>query len=179
VAMFLITAFAVMIALSYWVPQQVEAAIPNGFALRSDLIAWSFGASQWPGSPQAAPLSNLVELVVVCLGALATAGLAGNWFLMRALNAAGFSAGILARGLGGPLGLLLSVPVWRMLWISGLAGLVVLLSQPILSGRWSPRYYLIGQRSLALWSVSLLVLGLLTAFVLPVAWQSMIAAWIR
>ena len=175
---FLITAFAVIASLTYWIPQQIEASIPSGFALRSDLVAWSFGVGLWPGSPQTAPFSQLVEFAGVCLGALITAGLAGNWFLVRAVDSTGFSAGLLARTLAGPLGFLLSMPVWRALWIGGLAGSVILLSQPILSGRWSPRYYLANQRALVLWSAILLVLGFLAGILLPSLWQSVIAAWI-
>jgi hypothetical protein len=174
--LFLISAAVTMALLTYLAPQQVEGALPHGFALRSELLEWSFGAGGWPGSPQSQPTTMLVQFAGVCTGAIASAGLVGNWFLMRVVDSAAFGTGLLFRSLDGPLVSLLAIPVWSWLWISGLAALVLWLSQPILSGHWSPRYYVEHQRALLLASAILLVAGLLATLVLPDFWQAMIAA---
>ena len=138
----------------------MENAIPNGFEVRSDTLAWAYGASEISGALVANLTARLVEMTGVAIGSLLTAGLVGNWFLMRTANLMGFSMGVLLRAFDGPAGLVLAALVWGLLRIAGLAGLVLLLSQPLLSGQWSPRCYWAAQRKLVVATLFLLALGL-------------------
>lgn len=178
-ALWLVLALAAMSVMTVLLPTQIEKAIPGGFQMRSDTLAWAFGATDLPGALGADSTTRLVELAGVAIGSLVTAGLAGNWFLMRAVNVTGFSMGILWRTIGSPFGLLLAAPVWSLLRIAGLAGLVLLFSQPLLSGHWSPRYYWESQPKLVVGTLLLLALGLALGFVGPPFWQSMLSAFVE
>ncbi len=178
-AMWLALVLAIIGGMTYLAPEHMERAIPGGFELHGKLVAWAFGASPTPASLRTDPSAHAIELAGVVFGSLLTAGLAGNWFLMRVVNESGFSMGIVWRAVGGPGGLLLAIPVWSLLRIAGLAGFVLLFAQPLLSGQWSPRYYWVAQRRLIIWSVLLFALGLLLGLVVPPLWQSMMDAVVQ
>ena len=161
----------VMLAGSALLPQLFERAIRDGFGYHRLLLEWSVTGEGLPGWLLAAPLSRLGELVGVLFGSLFSAGLAGLWFLMRAVNQFGYAAGRLAAS--GSTGLLLGLMPWRMLTIAGYAGFVLLLAQPLLNNNWSLFTYLTRQRRLITVSVTLLALGLLLELTLPALWQRM------
>jgi hypothetical protein len=159
-------------------PEFVERSFAGGFQLRTDITAWVYGAEALPGALGADPSARAIELAGIVLGSLASGGLAGNWMLMRAVNLAGFEIGVAASIIGGPIGLLLAIPVWSLARVAGMAGFVILFSQPLLTGEWSPRRYWDRQRRLIIWSLLLTVLGLVLGFVVPNLWQSLIEMFV-
>ena len=159
----------VMSAGSALLPQLFERAVRDGFGYHRTLLEWSVTGEGLPGWILANPLSRLGEIVGVLFGSLLTAGLAGLWFLMRAVNQFGYAAGRLAAS--GSAGFLLGLMPWRMVTIAGYAGFVILLAQPLLNNNWNPISYLTRQRRLVTVSASLLALGLLLELTLPVLWQ--------
>ena len=83
----------VMSAGSALLPQLFERAVRDGFSYHRTLLEWSVTGEGLPGWLLANPLSRLGEIVGVLFGSLLTAGLAGLWFLMRAVNQFGYAAG--------------------------------------------------------------------------------------
>jgi hypothetical protein len=146
---------------------QAEAAISDGFAYRAEIVAWFYGRAALPDGFAVAPGTRLVEALGVVLGSLATAGIAGLWFVVRILNQAAYGTGILLTTLEQPNYLLLVIPYWTFVRVAGYAGLVVLCAIPLLTYQWSPMYYWRNHRRLVVWSLGLLALGLLLELFLP------------
>lgn len=178
-AIWLVLALGITAAITLFAPDHMERTVAGGFELRSSLVAWVYGASSMPDTILAAPVARMIETAGVVLGALLSAGLVGSWFLMQTVNATGFETGILMRTIGGAAGVALSIPVWSVLRLAGLAGLVILLSQPLLRGRWSVPFYWETQRTLIVWSLVLLALGILLGIAVPPLWQSAIATLVE
>lgn len=170
-ALWLALQLLVMGAGSAFLPQMFERAVADGFGFHRALLEWSVTGEGLPGWVLANPLVRLVEVAGVLLGSLLSAGLAGLWFLMRAVNQLGYAAGRLAAG--GGAGLVLGLMPWRLVTIVGYAGSVLLLAQPLLRSNWSVAFYFGRQRRLAVASVTLIVLGLLLELTLPGLWRSM------
>lgn len=161
--------FLTILLLTLVAGERVEQAIPGGFLLRGAVVDWFFGGGTYPAAFGAAPLARLGEVTGVVLGSLASAGLAGAWFMLRALNQAAYATGILLAALETPAWVLATIPWWTLLRVGGYAGLVALLAEPLLTYTWSPRHYWQKRRRLILWSLALVVGGLLAEAILP-AW---------
>jgi hypothetical protein len=165
---------AAIIFIAWALPTQTARAIPDGVTYRMALVTWAYTGEMLPRSLLAAPWSRVIEVLGVLLGTLLTGGLVGSWFLVRAVDLFGFSAGTLLRELAPAAGLLLGIAPWRLLTLAGYTGFFLLLAQPILTNRWNLGHYLTGQRRLLLWSGGLLIIGLLLEALLPGIWQGMV-----
>jgi hypothetical protein len=170
---------AVVIGLTVVAADHMERSIGNGFEYRASLLTWVYGASAMPDTMRTEPARKLLEMIGILAGTVLTAGLFGNWLLMQAVNLTGFGIAIVWGAAGGPSGLLLAIPIWSLLHIAGIAGLVILLSEPLLSGHWSPRYYWMNRRALVVGSVALAAMGLLLGFVAPPIWQSFMTVQVQ
>ena len=161
----------VMTVGSALLPQLFERAIHDGFEYHRAILEWSVTGQGLPGWLLVNPLSRFGEMAGVLLGSLFSAGLAGLWFLMRAVNQFGYVAGRLAAGGSG--GLLLGLMPWRLVTIAGYSGSVLLLAQPLLTNNWNFVYYFTRQRRLVTASAILISLGLLLELTLAGLWQSL------
>ncbi len=160
------------ISLVAWLaPSQAERALAGGFELRTGLLAWLFAGAPLPRSLAAQPLAFLVELAGVTLGSLLSGGLVGNWFLVRAVNVAGFTIGSLAPVAGSPLELFVAFPLWSLARIAGYAGLILVLAQPLWRNQWSLTRLAARQRRLLIASAGLLALSLLLELLVSAWWQ--------
>lgn len=146
---------------------QIERAIPNGFLFQGEIASWFFAGGPLPSALGAAFGPRLGEIIGVVVGGLTTAGLVGSWFVMRALNLAAYSTGILIAALEDPVFILLTVPWWTLLRVAGYGGLLVILAEPLLTYTWSPGHYWQKRRRLLLTSVALITAGLLAEWILP------------
>jgi len=165
----------VILVLTWLVPLQLERAIGDGFLYRSAYLQWFFGRGIEPDSLWAQPGNRLIELAGVIIGSLATGGLLGVWFLVRAVNLTGFSMGALIAPLGGFSHLLGALPLWTLVRLAGYAGAVIYLAEPLLTSNWSLRYYGNQRRQFLLVVVGLLCLGFLLEFLLPGVWRTLFA----
>ncbi len=166
-ALWLILQFGLMTLLSWAFGGLVERAIANGFAYRGELTSWFYSGAILPGSLQAAPLARLVEVIGIIVGSVFTAGLIGAWFLVRAVDLAGFGTGTLLTSLDAPALILRVIPIWSLVRITGYAGLVTLLAEPLLTNIWSPTHYWHHRQRLLLVSLGLIIAGLLLELILP------------
>jgi hypothetical protein len=157
--LWLVVQLAVIIFIAWGLPAQTARAIPDGVTYRMDLVTWAYTGETLPRSLLAAPWTRLIEILGVLVGSLLTGGLVGSWFLVRAVDLFGFSAGTLIREMTPAVGFLLGFTPWRLLTLAGYAGFFLLLAQPILTHRWDPGHYLKEQRRLILWSSGLLMIG--------------------
>ena len=172
-ALWLVLQLATFSALSWLAPDQVERAISSGFELRANLLEWLFAGAPLPHSLAVQPRARFLQFAGITLGSLATGGLAGTWFLVRAVNLTGFTIGSLAPAVGGPLGLLVSLPLWSLARIAGYAGLLLPLSEPLLLGQWSLTRLWIRRRNLLIISAALILLSLLLELLVPALWQQL------
>jgi len=166
----------VMSVLSRMLPTRVESALPGGFALHAALLEWAFGAGPLPQNLAAQPLTRLGAFFGMTLGSYATGGLIGFWLLVQAANLAGFTFGSLAATFGGPLGFLVSLPVWSLVRIAAYGGLVVPLAEPLLIGDWSLRSAWQRRRKMLAVSLALLLLSVTLELVMPPLWQQIATA---
>lgn len=166
-ALWLPLQFVTLLLLTLLAGERVEQAIPGGFVLRGTVADWFFGDGAYPVAFGAAPLARLGELAGIVVGSFATAGLVGAWFMLRALNLAAYSTGILLSALETPAWALLTFPWWTFLRLGGYAGLVALLAEPLLTYTWSPLHYWRNRRRLILVSVALIAAGILGELLLP------------
>ncbi len=170
--LWLVIQFATMTVLTWSFADHVEQAIIDGFGQRAALLSWRFAGAPLPGGVLTQPLSRALELLGVVLGSIATGGLVGNWFLMRAVNLTGFHTGSLLHVAHGPLSLLAALPFWTLVRIAGYASCVLLCAEPLLTGNWSPAYYWRHHHRLIIVSLLLLALGLVLELALPPLWKS-------
>jgi hypothetical protein len=153
--------FALVTLLAWLLTERMESAVVDGFTARGAILEWHFSRRTFPGSLVDDASVRLLEIVGATVGSLLTAGVVGDWFLVRAINLAGLQAGGLMANTTGPV-LLTSPFVWlTAVRIAGLAGLTILCTEPLLTGNWSPGYYWNNRRRLALISLGLLIAGLI------------------
>jgi hypothetical protein len=171
IALWLSVQFVLLFMLSRVVGGLVERAIADGFVYRGDMAAWFFGGAALPDSLMTSPLGRLGELAGIVAGSLVSAGLLGNWFLMRATNQAAFGGGTLLSAMNLPGLYPLALPLWALIRIAGYAGLVVLCAEPLLTSNWSPGFYWANRRRLIVGSLALLLIGLLLELLLPPFWS--------
>jgi hypothetical protein len=164
-----------LVVVTWLAPGQMERAIGNGFLYRESYLQWFFaGSTPPPDSLLVQPTNRIIELIGVLLGTLLTGGLIGVWFLVRAVNVTGYSIGVVMTALGGWTHLFAALPLWNLVRLTGYAGAIVLLAEPLLASNWSLNYYR-AQRRLLLIAAGLLILGLLLELILPGAWRALFA----
>jgi len=166
---------SLMAALAWLLPARVEHAIPGGFEFRAALLEWLFAAGPLPRQIAPHLPVHLWELAAVSFGSLVSGGLIGVWFIIRTANLAGFVVGSLLPTLGGPLGLLISLPIWSLTRTAGYAGLTLLCAEPLLRGQWNARRFWSLRRNTLLLSVALIILALLLERFVPTLWQQLAA----
>lgn len=171
VYLWLALSMTTLLALTWFLPTQLERAIANGFLHRAAISEWYFANSPLPASPAAAPLASLVEVLGVTLGSWLTAGFLGAWFLVQMANLAAFSAGHLLGIFKNPLLLPVALPIWSILELIGAAGLVVLLAEPLANGRLSLGSVFGARRRRTLIFALLFAAGLLLEWLLPPFWH--------
>lgn len=173
--LWLVLQFAVVLLLTWLMEARSERAFHDGFQYRMAYIAWFFGAAAAlrPDSFGAHPLTRLIELLGILGGSLISGGLIGVWFLVKSVNLAAYSMGVLLIALKSTVGWLLAIPFWSFVRIAGYTGLVALLGEPLLTGNWQPRFYWHTRRRLILTASALLLLGLLLELFLPDLWRTL------
>jgi hypothetical protein len=159
--------FILLTLLSRLFVTQLEHAFTDGFAFRGDITAWFFGGAPHPTGLIEQPMAFVMELAGVILGSLVSAGFVGTWFLVRLINQSAYGTGILLAALENPVQSLLVIPYWSLIRAAGYGGLVILCAQPLLTYNWSPSYYWQTQRKLILYSILLVLLGILLELFLP------------
>jgi hypothetical protein len=168
---------ATVFALTTYDAVRAENAFENGFLHRAAFAEWYYAAnaatSPLPASFATQPLASALEIAGIVLGSLLTAGLVGAWFLMRLANLAAYSAASLLLTLPNGLWLLVALPIWSVLQIIGGGGLVVLLSEPLASGKLAAglRELLRSRRLPVIVFGSMFVLGILLELLLPPFWH--------
>lgn len=156
-------------------PSQVQQAIPSGFDQGAALLEWFYGSRSLPASLLSQPATRWIEVLGVLVGSLFTGGVVGVWFLVRAVNLAGFFSGVLLNTAVSPAGMIAMLLPWTLLRLAGYAGFIIVLAQPLLTGNWRPAHYLTQHRTLLLVSAALLVLSLLLEWALPGPWRAIFA----
>ena len=116
-------------------------------------------------------VGRAVEVAGVLLGSLISGGLIGLWFFARALNRLGFFTGALIGSVDSVLMIVPALNPWTLLRLVGYGGLIAVLSEPLLGGRWSPAFYLRERRRLLEISLVALALGLGLEILLPGLWR--------
>jgi hypothetical protein len=161
-----------------WVdPVRVEAAFENGFLHRAVYAEWYYAAnpqsSPLPASFGTQPLPSVVEILGIVLGSLLTGGLVGAWFLMKVANLAAFSAASLLLTLPNLLWIFVALPLWSILQIAGGGGLLVVLAEPLASGKFGAGLRELGRRRRLPFLLfgGMFVLGILLEFVLAPFWH--------
>lgn len=173
--LWLVTQFVVILFLTLWAEQRVQEAFADGFLYRMAYANWFYDAGDAlrPDGFGMRPLARLLELIGVTIGSLFTLGLVGIWFLVRALNLAAFTMGSLMLAIGEAKAVIGALPLWSLIRITGYAGMVIVLAEPLLTSNWNPAFYLRERRRLLLISATLLVLGLLLELFLPNLWRTL------
>jgi hypothetical protein len=159
-ALWLMIQFAAMTLAARFFGGQVEAAINDGFTYRGAIAAWFFGAGPLPGSLSVEPVRRGVEVMLVTLGSLVSAGLLGIWVIVNVLNRAAFGVGVLLSALESGGNALFTLPVWTLLRVTGYAGATALFAEPLLISAWSARRLWDERRGLLLVSGALILAGL-------------------
>lgn len=173
VFVWLLTAMATVFLITWFAPVEMERTFENGFLHRAAFAEWYYANSPLPASFGSQPLASLIEIVGIVLGSLLTGGLVGAWFLMRVANLAAFSAASLLLTLPNGLWLVVALPIWSILQIIGGGGLLVLLAEPLASGRLGTGIAELGQsrrRPLLIFG-GVYALGLLLELALAPIWH--------
>jgi len=175
IVVFLWLAFSMLaiLALTWFVPEQMERAFENGFLHRAAFSEWYYAGSPLPASFATQPVPSLVEIAGILLGSLLTGGLVGAWFLVKMANLAAFSAGSLLLTMDSLLLLPIALPLWSLLQIAGAGGLVVLLAEPLTSGRFAAGMgdlFRVRRRPLLICG-AIYLLGLILELILPAFWH--------
>jgi hypothetical protein len=155
---------------------RAERALEDGFMYRAAFAEWYYANAQTsllPASFATQPLASIGELVGILLGSLLTAGFVGAWFLMKMANLAAFGAASLTLTLPNPLWMVVGLPLWSILQIIGAGGLLVLLAEPLASGKLAAGLRELGRsrRLPLLLFGGMFVLGILLELVLPPFWH--------
>jgi hypothetical protein len=177
VFLWLALAMLTVFAITWLDPLRVEVAFENGFLHRAAYAEWYYAAdartSPLPASFATQLLPSLVEILGIVLGSLLTGGLVGAWFLMKVANLAAFSAASLLLTLPNFLWIFVALPVWSILQIGGGGGLLVLLAEPLASGKFGQGLAELGhsRRLPLLVFGGMFVLGILLELVLAPFWH--------
>ena len=177
VFLWLALTMATVFALTWFDAMRTERAFENGFNYRAAFAEWYYAnsaqSSPLPASFATQPLASIVEILGIVLGSLLTAGFVGAWFLMKVANLAAFGAATLALTLQSPLLVVVALPLWSILQVIGGGGLLVLLAEPLASGRFGAglREFGRGRRLPLLVFGGMFVLGILLELALPPFWH--------
>jgi len=172
VGLWLALQFLLMTAMTWLLPTRLDLAFVNGFNLRTATLQWFYTGLGYPHSLAVRPGSVLMEVAGVLLGSLATGGLIGAFFIVRAVNFAAFGmGGLLAAGTG----IVAALPIWTLIKVAGYAGTFILFSRPLLTGNFSPSTLLSQNRRLLMVSLGLIGGGLLLEYFLPGLWSGWFA----
>lgn len=172
-ALWLVVQMAQIMLLTSLLPERMDLAFGNGFNFRSAYLQWFYTGQALPRGLVASPMAAIIEMAGVVLGSLASAGVIGAFFLVRAANFAAFSmGGLLAAGES----ILAALPLWTLLRLAGYGGFFVLLSRPLLADGGSITPLLRDHRRALLISAGLLALGLIIELFLPGLWSSWFAS---
>lgn len=173
VFLWLALAMATVFLVTWYDPVAMERTFENGFLHRAAFAEWYYAGSPLPASFVSQPLPSLVEILGITLGSLLSAGLVGAWFLMKVANLAAFTAASLLLTLENPLLIVIALPVWSILQITGGGGLLVLLAEPLASGSFGAGLAQLGKgrRKPLLVFGGLYVLGLLLELALAPFWH--------
>jgi hypothetical protein len=177
VFLWLALTMATVFALTSFDPVRMERAFENGFLHRAAFAEWYYAAdaqgSPLPASFATQPIPSLAEIVGITLGSLFSAGFVGAWFLMKLANLAAFSAASLVSTLPNLLWIFVALPIWSILQIVGGGGLLVVLAEPLASGRFMAGLRDLGRdRRLPLLVFGgIFVLGILLEVVLAGVWH--------
>jgi hypothetical protein len=163
---------SVIFLLTWFAPTQVERVIADGFLYRRALLEWFYTGGAFPGNVLGGPGNVVAELAGISLGSLLSGGLVGNWFLVHGVNHYAFGLSSLL-GVESPgMGFLAGLAPWRAVQLLGFTLLIQILSQPLLTNRWSPTHYLPRQREELRRALFLLTTGLLSTIPLPNIWHA-------
>jgi hypothetical protein len=155
-------------------PGQVEKAFSGGFSARTAQAEWFFSGTPFPGSVHESAGNWLLRTAGTLVGSIVSGGLLGYWMLVRAVNIAAFQAAGFAMVLDSLSASPAVFPPWMLSRIAGLAGLVVLMTEPLLTGNWSLDYYVrYRSRSLAAFAILLVLSFVLEISLLPDTWRNM------
>lgn len=171
-ALWLFVQMGLILLLTWLFPERLDLAFGNGFNFRTAYLEWFYTGQDLPRSVLTSPTATLIEIAGVILGTLATGGLVGAWFLVRAANFAAFGMGGL---LAGGESLLAVLPIWTIIKVAGYGGLFILLSRPLLVDGGAIAPLLGSQRRGLLISIGLLGSGLVLELFLPGLWSSWFA----
>ncbi len=172
-ALTMVTVFA----LTWFDAMRTERAFEDGFNYRAAFAEWYYAnnaqSSPLPASFATQPLVSVVEILGIVLGSLLTAGFVGAWFLMKMANLAAFGAATLGHTLPNPLQVVFAMPLWSIFQIIGAGGLLVLLAEPLASGRFGAglREFGRSRRLPLLVFGGMFVLGILLELLLPPFWH--------
>lgn len=173
VFLWLALAMTTVFFVTWFAPVEMERTFENGFLHRAAFAEWYYAGSPLPASFLSQPLASLAEIVGIVLGSLLTAGLVGAWFLMKLANLAAFSAASLLLTLDNPLLIVVALPLWSILQVAGGGGLLVVLAEPLASGRLGSGLRELGssRRPPLLLFGGLFALGLLLELLLSPFWH--------
>jgi len=171
VFLWLATSMSIILLLTLVAPGQVERAFDNGFMMRAMTSEWYFANAPLPASFATEPIPTALEIAGITLGSLFTAGVVGVWSLVRMANLAAFTAGHLLGVLGGPLWIVVALPMWSVLQLAGAGGLVVLFAEPLQVDRFGlGGWFKRRRRALAIFG-ALYAAGVLAELILPTFWH--------
>ena len=173
VFLFVALAMATVFIVTWFAPEAMERTFENGFLHRAAFAEWYYAGSPLPASFGSQPLASLVEIAGLVLGSLLSAGLVGAWFLFKMANLAAFSAASLLLTLENPLLIVVALPVWSILQVTGGGGLLALLAEPLASGRFGAGLAELGKgrrRPLLIFG-GIYILGLLLEAALAPFWH--------
>lgn len=127
----------VALLMSAIAPSQAEMAIADGFARRTAFLEWLYAGAALPDGIAASPVGQVLEMVLVVIGSLISAGLLGVWQLVGAVNLAGYYAGTAVNSVGSFGGILPGLPVWTVLRILAYICFISVCAEPLATGNWS------------------------------------------
>lgn len=168
VGIWLVAQLALMALLTWFVPTRLDLNFADGFNFRAAYLQWFYTGQDLPRSLGVSPGPMLMEAAGVILGSLATGGLIGAFFLVRAVNFAGYAMGGL---LAAEVNIFVALPIWTLIKLAGYAGLFVTLSRPLLTGDLSAAALLGPHRRQLALSAGLMVAGFLLELTLPGLWS--------
>ena len=169
VSVWLVAQFVLLVTLTWLFPTRLDLAFANGFNFRTAYLQWFYTGQDLPHSLAGSPGAILIEVAGVILGSLATGGVIGAFFLVRAVNFTAFGMGGL---LAGGVGIIAALPLWTFFKVGGYACFFVLFSRPILTGNLLPSTLSGPTRRLLTLGAGLLIGGFFLEFFLPGLWSA-------
>lgn len=167
----LLLQFIVIMFLSMAMPSQMEETIADGFNRRTEMLAWFYAMDPPPAGLVDSLGSRLVEILVMVIGSIATAGLIGFWLLVRGVNLAAFYSGAILAALSDTASGIGAFPIWTTLRLAGYGLLTFIAAGTLTNPSHSIITYIRKRRVLLLIMALLILSGLLFEFTLPNIWR--------